>query len=438
MEIEKNGFSFLLKQIGIHFGDALVEVDNRYIKKLYTEASLAQQAHTSTQGFFNGGTPISYIEKNFQPHLLEHIKEFVYRYFVLNQLAKEVTQRKILLAGQPRITDIYVQLEEHAKYSFSLPLMQSIPLQGWKRLPFKAPKRKNYKDLDKQVENFLKDEAIAQKKAIAQQISMGDWVQFTVALLDRSGNYLFDNYKEILWVKVGVEEIDLPLQNLFVGRKKGDVIKTDSSFLQEYFSSHVDTHYLFEVVILDFVQQAYFDVEQFKKHFRLRNNKELHQKLIEVFSFRNDISQRRAMAEDTLKLLLTRHQFEVPNHLVLRRQKELLDLIQDNPDYQVYKMQEDFMEKIKILATKQIKEDIFMLQLALHEELEVTDEDIKLYLNLTKRQRTREFIHFQLPSTKSQGQEFPFSQAVMVHHCLREKALNYAIYYLTKQRIATV
>ena len=51
MEIEKNGFSFLLKQIGIHFGDALVEVDNRYIKKLYTEASLAQQAHTSTQGF---------------------------------------------------------------------------------------------------------------------------------------------------------------------------------------------------------------------------------------------------------------------------------------------------------------------------------------------------------------------------------------------------
>ncbi|NBQ17247.1 hypothetical protein EBU24_02945 [bacterium] len=172
MEIEKNGFSFLLKQIGIHFGDALVEVDNRYIKKLYTEASLAQQAHTSTQGFFNGGTPISYIEKNFQPHLLEHIKEFVYRYFVLNQLSKEVTQRKILLAGQPRITDIHVQLEEHAKYSFSLPLMQSIPLQGWKRLPFKAPKRKNYKDLDKQVENFLKDEAIAQKKAIAQQISM--------------------------------------------------------------------------------------------------------------------------------------------------------------------------------------------------------------------------------------------------------------------------
>jgi len=115
---------------------------------------------------------------------------------------------------------------------------------------------------------------------------------------------------------------------------------------------------------------------------------------------------------------------------------DALDLIQENPDYQVYKMQEDFMEKIKMLAVKQIKESIFALQLALHEELTVTHEDIKTYLNLTKRQRTREFIHFQLPSTKSQGQEFPLSQSVIVQYCLREKALNYAIYYLTKQRVS--
>ncbi len=438
MEMHPSGFSFCLKQVGTHFGDALVEISYQHIQKLYAEASLAQQSHTSTQGFLKGDTPISYIEKNFKPHLLEHIKEFVYRYFVLNQLCKEVTERKILLAGEPRLTDIHVRLEENARYCFSLPLMQQISLQGWKRLPFKAPKRKNYKDLDKQVENFLKDEAIAQKKATTHHVAIGDWVQFSVALLNRDKQYLFGNYKEILWIKVGAEEIDLPLQTLFVGKRKGEVIITNSSFLQEYFSSHVDTHYTFEVIILDFVQQSYFDIEQFKKHFRLRNSKELHQKLIEVFSFRNDISQRRAMAEDTLKLLLQRHQFEVPNHLILRRQKELLDLIHENPDYQVYKMQEDFMEKIKMLATKQVKEDIFALQLALHEELEVTNEDIKNYLNLTKRQRMREFIHFQLPSTKSQGQEFPLSQAVMIHYCLREKALNYAIYHLTKQRIATV
>jgi len=438
MESLRDGFAFILKQVGAHFGDALVEVPAEYVVRLYTEASLAQRDSTRTLGFSKGATPLSYIEKNFQPHLLEHVKEFIYRYFVINHLGKELVGNKVLLAGEPRLTDVQLKLQERARYQFSLPLVQHISLQGWKRLPFKAPKRKNYKDLDKQVENFLKDEAIAQKNGHLNVVAIGDWVQFSVALLDHGKKLLFDQCKETLWIKIGAEEIDLPLQQLFVGHKKGEVIVTSASFLQEYFSSHVDTHYNFEVTILDFVPQAYFDVEQFKKHFKLRNSKDLHQKLIEVFSFRNDISQRRAMVEDTLKLLLSRHHFEVPNYLILRRQKELLDLIQDNPDYQVYKTQSDFMDKIKLLATKQVKEDIIMTQLALHEELEVTSDDIKNYLNLMKRPRMREFIHFQLPSTKTQGQEFPLSQSVIAQYCLKEKALNYAIYHLTKQKTASV
>ncbi len=431
-------FAFILKNVSSHFGDALIEVPSEYITRLYTEASLAQKATSRTLGFSKGDTPIPYIEQKFQQHLLEHVKEFIYRYFVINHLGKEILGNKVLLAGEPRLTDVQIKLKERAKYQFSLPLVHQISFQGWKRLLFKAPKRKNYKDLDKQVENFLREEALFQQDHEKPFLSVGDWVQFSVALLDHNKKLLFDHCKETLWVKIGQEEIDLPLQALFIGRKKGEVIVTDASFLQEYFSSHVDTHYLFEVTILDFLPQVYFDVEQFKKHFKLRNSKEIHQKLIEVFSFRNDISQRRAMVEDVLKLLLSKHHFDVPHYLILRRQKELLDLIQENPDYQVYKIQNDFMDKIKVLATKQVKEDILMTQLAMHEELEVTSEDIKWYLNLMKRPRMREFIHFQIPSTKTQGQEFPLSQSILGQYCLKEKALNYAIYHLTKQKTASV
>ena len=66
---------------------------------------------------------------------------------------------------------------------------------------------------------------------------------------------------------------------------------------------------------------AYFCIDHFKNHFKIKNNKEMYQKLIEVFSYRNDLSQRRTMVEESLKLLFSKHRFEIPNHLILRQQK---------------------------------------------------------------------------------------------------------------------
>lgn len=437
MEHQQNSgaLDFSLKQIGPHFGYATVSVPEAYVKKLYSQASFAQQSGTHTRGFSRGTTPLAYIEKNFQPHLLEHIKEFFFKYFVIGALYEQVAQRKILLAGEPRLTDVVIKPNQNAYYSFSLSLSEPVPLQGWKRLPFKAPKRKNYKDLDRQVKNFLKEEQKFQKNHITETIQPGDWVNFAITLLDDNEISLFDDKCEQLWVRIGTEEADNPFQNLFVGKKRGDSFTTKESCIQDYFSSHVDTHYPFKITILDSTPSAYFGIDHFKRHFRVRNNQELHQKLIEVFSYRNDISQRRATAEETLKLLLSRHVFEVPNHLILRQQKEILDSIHDNPDYQVYRMQNDFNDKVKRLAIKQVKEVIFMHQLACYENLSIETEDIKGYLNLTIRPRTKEFIYFEPPTTKILGQEVPISSALLGQCCLREKTLNHAIYYLTKQRV---
>ena len=43
-------------------------------------------------------------------------------------------------------------------------LFPTITFQEWKYLPFKAPKRKNYKDLDRQVETFLQEEVSSERK----------------------------------------------------------------------------------------------------------------------------------------------------------------------------------------------------------------------------------------------------------------------------------
>src|SRR5258708_533780 len=109
------------------------------------------------------------------------------------------------------------------------------------------------------------------------------------------------------------------------------------------------------VFILDVVHFSYFFLDQFKFHVICITINDINKKLIEVFSYRNDISQRLAMVEEAFKLLLSRHRFFAPNHLVLRQQKIILSAIQRNPDYNVYRRQKDFNFWIQQLAEKQVK-----------------------------------------------------------------------------------
>ena len=156
-------------------------------------------------------------------------------------------------------------------------------------------------------------------------------------------------------------------------------------------------------------------------------------KLIEVFSYRNDISQRLSMVEEAFKLLLSRHRFFAPQYLVLRQQKIILSAIQRNPDYNVYRKQKDFNFWVQQLAEKQTKETLLIDQIIYNENIAVDHYDIVNYLNLDKRPRLREFVYFNLPDVKRDGQEMPWSKNELSRVCAREKAINYVIHHLTKR-----
>lgn len=412
--------------------NAIVSIPAALVDTLYNQAIMAHTSSVSAYGFLRGSVPVGYVEQNFKITLLEHLKEFLFKYFVLGFLLQEIRLRKMCVAGDPRLIDIQVMPNHDAHFKFALSQFDQISFNEWKYFPFKAPKRKNYKDLDRQVELFLQEEAIMAQSS-TDTIDIGDWVNFTLSLTDLNGNPLVGNYKADLWIKIGDEEADKPYHDVFIGKKVGDRFCSQHRCFQDYFSNHLDTPYIFCVEIIDSVPFRFFCLDQFKNHFKLKTNKELYQKLIEVFSYRNDLSQRRTTVEESLKLLLAKHPFEVPNHLVLRQQKLVLTAIQDNPDYHVYRVQKDFKDRVRELAEKQIKEQLIIDQLAFHEDLALSLLDVKTYLNLTIRARTKEFIYFDPPVTKFRGQESPISSQELQRTCLREKTLNHVIYYLTKK-----
>lgn len=412
---------------------ATVTIPAAFVDMIYHEAALSQQKSVHTSGFNRGEVPLPYIKEHLKENLAEHLKEFFLHYCVINFLHEKMREQKLMVAGDPRLKDIFLTPNHDALFRFEFTLFSELAMYEWRYLPFKAPKRKNYKDLDRQVEAFVKEEKEkCELYTNNNTIQTGDVVNFTIEITSHDGIPLLSGLKQNFWFRLGEEEIESPLREIFLHKKTGERFSTSNKDLQAFFSNQFETNYNFCIEIVDTLPYVFFCFEQFKKQFRLKTNKEMHQKLIEVFSYRNDISQRHAMVEEALKLLLSKHRFPVPNHLVLRHQKILIESMQQNPDYHVYRIQKDFQARIRQLAEKQVREAIFIDQLAYHENIPISETDIKWYYNLTNRQRMKEFIYFALPSFKIQGQEVPVASETIKRFALREKTINFVIYHLIK------
>jgi len=433
MEQNSRSLRFNVEQVSPRFCKASVTIPHGLVKKAYDLAVFAQSKSIRLHGFNRQEVPLAYVKQHFDHTIKKHLEEFLFKYFVLNFLLKSIKNKKLNIAGDPRITTIQIDANVDATFNFDISLFPKIEFQNWKYYPFKAPKRKNYKDLDRQVEEFMKQEKNLRKEKENETIEIRDWISFDIWVVDEINKPIFGEFKERLWLKIGDEEADSEFQHLFIGKKIGDIFYSSDDCIQDYFGSHLNSNYRFAIEIKQILKNSFFCLDNFKRQFKIKTKKEMRKRLIEVFSFRNDISQRQAMVEEAFRLMLSKYKLDAPNYLILRQQKNVLDEIKKNPDYQVYKTQGNFDKQIKDLATKQIKETILIDQLANKENINTTNEDIACYLNLLKRPKMKEFIYFKVPETKIDGQEVPISKQLLAQNCLREKTLNYIIFHLTRK-----
>jgi FKBP-type peptidyl-prolyl cis-trans isomerase (trigger factor) len=301
----------------------------------------------------------------------------------------------------------------------------------WHYSLFKSPPRKHYKDLDKRAKEFIDEELT--KEANYENINtiqVGDWINFKVWLCKDKEPLLPEEPSE-LWLKIGSDEINIPFQELFVGKKIGQEFITNSLCIQEYFNSQTDNNYNYLIKIEDIVYNNFFSIENFKRHFKIKTNKAALQKIIEVFSSTNDLSLRKNIMEQLFNFLLTKHQINLPKQAVVRQQRIVVETLQINPDYGVYKLQKDFSANVYKLALRQLHEIILADYIGFQEQLEVDQNDIKSYLNLTLRPRTREFIYFKHGAINTNEQEWPIPSEMLKTMCLKEKTINHILQILS-------
>jgi FKBP-type peptidyl-prolyl cis-trans isomerase (trigger factor) len=320
-----------------------------------------------------------------------------------------------------------------ATYTFQGTLPKEIYIQRWKNLPFKATQRKKYHDIDNQVKSFLEEEEHLQHiHEKENSVQINDWVCFDAWIVDIEKKSLFHNKKSHLWLKIGDEEPDLIFQELFLEKRIDDIIITDNSSLRQFFCNNFDAPYTYAIQIKDRLAYNYFSVEHLKHYFKLKSKKDLHNKLIEIFSYSSDVSQSRSIADTALNTIIKRNNIVISPASIQTQKQIIINELQTKPDYTLYKMKPDFDDHITALAKKQLYEVITTDYIAYQENLIVTHEDIKSYFNLMQRTRTKEFLYFDPPTTQIEGQEYPITLEIIKQACMREKALNHIIHHLTR------
>lgn len=425
MSVHDCGLSCSIEQSDGQQGKARVAVKQSSVLALYQQALNQQRRLVQARGFPRGEVPTAYFEKTYRVNLIEHLKEFLFNHCVINTLYQELDQQRIVVAGEPHLISIDLDPNYDAKFVFSWTQLPLTPRTPWKDLSIKAPDRRNYKDLDKQVELFIEEET---KKTIAygkdSAINYHDWVLFSVSIIDHESHTQLLGYQDHLWLKIGREEIDREAQVLFLGKKAGDAFTSRSSFLQRYFCTQLDTDYLFLVTILAVTPHSHFSIDRLKKHFGISTEQDVKRILIEIFSHRHDISLRRETVEATLKILTKQFPISLPRPIVHQQELYLLREVQRTPDYPVYRLQKDFRLKINLLAEKQLREALIIDHISQAEATTVSEDDEISLMTLLQRPRTKEFIHFDLPITQKNGQEQPLPANIIKKLCRREKTLN--------------
>src|SRR5260221_6881289 len=135
-----------------------IAVSKDLVNMFFEETAQTLQGSVQAYGFARGEVPLEYICKQYKVNITDHLKEFFFKYGIINFLFQEIRAKKILIAGEPRLVDIFLEHDKDARFVFELTLFSSIDFLEWKYFPFKAPNRKNYKDLDRQVDGFIQEE----------------------------------------------------------------------------------------------------------------------------------------------------------------------------------------------------------------------------------------------------------------------------------------
>ncbi len=294
-------------QICINVAPYLVNKIKKYTVETYRNK-------ISTKGFADGTIPDSFIEKNYSKSIIESTLKFILKFFVTDYLEEQILQHQFVCLSASNLHNVEVLSDNSVNYVFKNAIINPIMTTNWEKISFHPPRRKLYKDLDRQASIFIKNSEDEELKKVSDQVEDGDWVCFSATLLNSNNQPAIRDFKNQFWLKIDTKYIATPLHQSFLEKKEGEIFFVEELLVFGMPSDLLSVKGKFKISIVSIVKSNKFSLQRFKSVFSLPDTKAAHEKLIEIFSFRNDISQRRLIIEEAFRVLFNKFRFEVPRY----------------------------------------------------------------------------------------------------------------------------
>jgi FKBP-type peptidyl-prolyl cis-trans isomerase (trigger factor) len=405
-----------------HVWNLLIHIPVTLATHIKDHITALYRQYTVMPGMSCSTLPITYTQHYFAHEIEQDTQKFLYDHFIEDSIHFFLQENNITIVNWPRLQAI--EGDATTGYTFTIGLSRAphVSLTDWHAHTFIAPKRKNYTDLDIQVESFIA--TLQPTKAESQPIvEAGDWVNFSAQLRSphiQAPLHSISNY----WLRISIPTLATPALHQFLGCSKNNTFSIPATALSANSNLQTQSDYSFDITIKHVVKTHKLSITQVQSSLETATHTELHNKLIEIFSFRSDVSLRKAIIEELFYSLFNAFRFEIPPHAITRRKELFLDIMHKNPENSVYTKQKHFSTHVTLLAEARLKEEALIDAIAQYENIHATPEDISHYLCLASHDRLKEFLYFTPLTEETLTTDRPCNEHILTQVVRREKTLN--------------
>jgi hypothetical protein len=403
----------------------IIDIPAVLLEKLMSFLIIKKKKDLIMYGFENGNIPCEYIKIHYHNSLQSHLEHVFYNFYAHDVLVCQLRSKGSYI---PKLFEIECSVDlKNDKISFIYNyidnLLQYDVLPDFKKLKF--PERKKYRDLDRQAKLIIETEQKNKKNIIPVYIEEGDWVGIRIYLSD--GKHIIDSKLTLkMWLNITNESIDKEIRDVFLSKKLHDNFFSDAFFLNECLSTNFINH-TFYIEIEDHVSKNYFCFDGFKDAFNY-DNKEIFEKIIDIFSLRNDVSLKKEKAQMTVRYFLEKIKIQIEPKIIKEHEVIIQSKIVKNPDYLLYQSDLNFALNIKRLACRQGMEKILIDYFIYIYQISSNKNLLYWYLNILQRHRLKDFLYFDISHVyDNSSKSMLINNSIIEQMALREKTIEFLI-----------
>ena len=419
-------FQFTAKARSSHLWHVSIHAPTTLVAHIQDHITHTYADYTVIPGMSCKHLPLRYTQQYFAAEIERDTKHFILEHFINESVLYHLDERRANIVNWPRLTGISGSLANGFTYTFAVSLAPEVAVSDWQSLTFLPPRRKNYTDLDIQVSSFIAQLDDVPTPENPETIERGDWVQFQATLASPHSTAPI-NAPTVYWLHTAATHVPTSYTDSFMGKKVGDTFAIPATTFAETYRNSKESDYEFSITVMSTIKNNFVPLTDLAESLSVPAPADLPDRLIEIFSLRNDMSLRRAIIEELFYLMFSVYRFDIAPHAVTRRKELLLTIMQNTPDSLVYTKQKQFLPHIGLLAETKLKEEALIDAIARYENITVTHDDIRHYVQMASHDRLKEFVYFTPLTDDLASSHDPFSERSLSHVVRREKTLNAVI-----------